>query len=146
MLQESIDHSHSLRSLKNEGHQPRRAESGSIPSYIYVRVMTSPRRVGAGYKPVKGGLIGSQKGGRSATHLTLVLVQMMYSISSEYGFWKVKLLVRINIHSRFFMRNRYITDRTWPFNFTTWGREGEGEGGGEGEGKTDRGNNQTWSL
>lgn len=54
-----------------------------------------------------------------STYLTLVLVQMMYSISSEYGFWKVKLLVRINTHSRFLVRNRYMTDSTWPFSFTT---------------------------
>lgn len=51
--------------------------------------------------------------------MTLVLVQMTYSISSEYGFWKVKLLVRISSHSRLFVRNRYMTDSTWPFSFTT---------------------------
>lgn len=53
----------------------------------------------------------------------LVLVQMMYSISSEYGFWKVKLLVRISNHSLFFIRKRYMTERTWPFNFNTCTRK-----------------------
>lgn len=57
------------------------------------------------------------------THLMLVLVQMMYSISSEYGFWKVKLLVRISNHSLFFIRKRYMTERTWPFNFNTCTRK-----------------------
>lgn len=46
------------------------------------------------------------------THLTLTLVQMMYSISSENGFWKVKELVRIQINSLDLVRNRNITDRT----------------------------------
>ena len=54
------------------------------------------------------------------THLTLTLVQMIYSISSEKGFWKVKELVLIQIHSLDLERNRNITDRTWPFSFTTW--------------------------
>lgn len=53
------------------------------------------------------------------THLTLTLVQMIYSISSENGFWKVKELVLIQIHSRDLERNRNITDRTWPFSLTT---------------------------
>lgn len=53
------------------------------------------------------------------THLTLTLVQMIYSISSENGFWKVKELVLIQIHSLDFERNRYMTERTWPFSFTT---------------------------
>lgn len=47
-----------------------------------------------------------------STYFTLVLVQMMYSISSEYGFWKVKELVRIQSHSRFLDRKRNMTDRT----------------------------------
>lgn len=51
--------------------------------------------------------------------MTLVLVQMTYSISSEYGFWKVKLLLRISTHSRFLVRSRYMTDSTWPLSFTT---------------------------
>lgn len=54
-------------------------------------------------------------GGRAAgrlTHLTLTLVQMIYSISSEKGFWKVKELVRIQIQSLDFERNRYMTERT----------------------------------
>ncbi|KAJ8371945.1 hypothetical protein AAFF_G00298570 [Aldrovandia affinis] len=38
-------------------------------------------------------------------------MEMMYSISSENGFWKVKLLVLISIQSRFFIRNQYITER-----------------------------------
>lgn len=46
------------------------------------------------------------------THFTLALVQMMYSISSEKGFWKVKELVLIQIHSRDLEWNRNITDRT----------------------------------
>lgn len=61
-------------------------------------------------------------GGRAAgqvTHLTLTLVQMIYSISSENGFWKVKELVLIQIHSLDLERNRYMTERTWPFSFTT---------------------------
>lgn len=72
---------------------------------------------------------GRARGGRSrrcraagpfpGTYFTLVLVQMMYSISSEYGFWKVKELVRIQSHSRFLDRKRNMTDKTWPFNFTT---------------------------
>ncbi|TNN80977.1 hypothetical protein EYF80_008633 [Liparis tanakae] len=48
---------------------------------------------------------------------------MIYSISSEKGFWKVKELVLIQIHSLDLERNRNITDRTWPFSFTTCGRE-----------------------
>lgn len=54
------------------------------------------------------------------THFTLALVQMMYSISSEKGFWKVKELVLIQIHSRDLEWNRNITDRTWPRSFTTY--------------------------
>lgn len=57
----------------------------------------------------------------NATHFTLTLVQMIYSISSEKGFWNVKELVLIQIHSLTLERNRNITDRTWPFSFTTWG-------------------------
>lgn len=57
------------------------------------------------------------------THLTLTLVQMIYSISSENGFWKVKELVLIQIHSLDLERNRNITDRTWPFSFTTCGHK-----------------------
>lgn len=57
--------------------------------------------------------------GECITHLTLTLVQMIYSISSENGFWKVKELVLIQIHSLDLERNRNITDRTWPFSFTT---------------------------
>jgi hypothetical protein len=56
------------------------------------------------------------------THLFVatVLVQTMYSISSVYGFWKLMLLVRSQIHSWVLAaRNRYITDITWPFNFST---------------------------
>lgn len=52
-------------------------------------------------------------------HLTLVLVQMMYSISSEYGFWKVNELVRIRIHSPALVQKRNITERTCPRSFTT---------------------------
>lgn len=59
----------------------------------------------------------------SVTHLTLTLVHMIYSISSENGFWNVKELVLIQIHSLDLARNRNITDRTWPFNFTTWGHK-----------------------
>lgn len=46
------------------------------------------------------------------TNLTLALVQMMYSISSEKGFWKVNELVLIKIHSRDLERNRNITEST----------------------------------
>ena len=53
------------------------------------------------------------------THLTLALVQIMYSISSEKGFWKVNELVLIKIHSLDLERNRNITDSTCPFSFTT---------------------------
>lgn len=56
---------------------------------------------------------------QKATHLTLTLVQMMYSISSEKGFWKVKELVLIQSHSLDLERNRYMTESTWPFSFTT---------------------------
>lgn len=56
------------------------------------------------------------------THLTLTLVQIIYSISSENGFWKVKELVLIQTHSLDLERNRNITDRTWPFSFTTCGQ------------------------
>lgn len=63
------------------------------------------------------GWLGGRAGGR-ATHLTLTLVQMIYSISSENGFWKVKELVRIQIQSLDLERNRYMTERTWPFSFT----------------------------
>lgn len=48
---------------------------------------------------------------------------MIYSISSENGFWKVKELVLIQIHSLDLERNRNITDKTWPFSFTTWGHK-----------------------
>lgn len=57
--------------------------------------------------------------GGHGTHLTLTLVQMIYSISSENGFWKVNELVLIQIHSLDLERNRYMTERTWPFSFTT---------------------------
>lgn len=62
--------------------------------------------------------IGGRAGGH-VTHLTLTLVQIIYSISSENGFWKVKELVLIQIHSLDLERNRYMTERTWPFSFTT---------------------------
>lgn len=62
--------------------------------------------------------IGGQAG-RPVTHLTLTLVQMIYSISSENGFWKVKELVLIQIQSLDLERKRYMTERTWPFSFTT---------------------------
>lgn len=70
--------------------------------------------VGARYR-TKG--IGGRAGGH-VTHLTLTLVQMIYSISSENGFWKVKELVLIQSHSLDLERNRYMTERTWPFSFT----------------------------
>ncbi|MGH0186262.1 UNVERIFIED_CONTAM: hypothetical protein FKN15_020784 [Acipenser sinensis] len=44
---------------------------------------------------------------------------MMYSISSEKGFWKVKELVLIQTHSLLLDRNRNITDRTCPFSLVT---------------------------
>ena len=47
------------------------------------------------------------------------LVHTMYSTSSVYGFWKLKLDVRNHTHSRFLARNRYIMDITWPFSFKT---------------------------
>lgn len=71
--------------------------------------------------------------------MTLVLVQMTYSISSEYGFWKVKLLVRISSHSRLLVRNRYMTDSTWPFSLTTCRHTGTGPSAGARTGAAERG-------
>lgn len=53
------------------------------------------------------------------THFAELLVQTMYSTSSVYGFWKLKLLVLSHTHSRFLARNRYMMDITWPFSFST---------------------------
>lgn len=47
-----------------------------------------------------------------STYLTLALVQMMYSISSEKGFWKVKELVLIQSQSLVLDRKRNMTDST----------------------------------
>lgn len=49
-------------------------------------------------------------------------------MASEKGFWKVKELVLIQIHSLDLERNRNITDRTWPFSFTTCGHKSKGYG------------------
>ena len=53
------------------------------------------------------------------TYLAELLVHTIYSTSSVYGFWKLKLLVRSQTHSRFLARKRYITDITCPFSLRT---------------------------
>ena len=55
----------------------------------------------------------------ATTHLIRLFVQTMYSTSSVYGFWKLKLLVRSHTQSWLLAWNRYITDITWPFNLST---------------------------
>lgn len=53
------------------------------------------------------------------TYLADVLVQTIYSTSSVYGFWKLKLEVRSHTHSRLDARKRYMMDITCPFNLRT---------------------------
>ena len=60
---------------------------------------------------------------QSVTYLMRLLVQTMYSTSSVYGFWKLKLLVRSHTHSWLLAWKRYITDITWPFSLSTAARE-----------------------
>ena len=57
--------------------------------------------------------------GKQFTYFAQLLVQTMYSISSVYGFWKLKQLMRSHTQSWFLAQKRYITETAWPFSFST---------------------------